>query len=174
MKKAVFSSLCCLVFLACLGQEVEAQNKVGQLLKNTAKDVVLDPTTYAPTALSLFGKKLDWDSSQIFFKNGYVESHPAFTISRLPFDTAISHAAGNKKIIEISLPVLRLSVLNNVTVSMSERLLVDRHPNHKKLIKSIGWIEKIAMASYFSYQYSNKNFSQWQLNKRMARELGLK
>lgn len=175
MRRTALSSLFCLILLTGFGQKTMAQEEqVGQIFKNTAKNVVLDPTTYAPTVLSWFSKKLDWDSSQIFFRNGYVEANPDFTVNGLPYDKPISHSTGNVRIIKISLPVLSLSVLNNFAISMPERILIRRHPSHKKLIKSISWIDKIAMASYFSYKYSQPNFSQWQTNNRMAHKLGLK
>lgn len=149
-----------------------AQNGVGEFVKGVAKDVVLDPTTYGPFGASWLGKQLDWNSSQVFFEHGFVESNADFTINGLPHDTPISYAAGNRKVILISLPVLQLSLINNASVSAAERLLIRKHPKHRKLIKTIGWVEKIAMASYLSYNYSQPNFRQWQTNKDLARQEG--
>ncbi len=174
MRKKILTLLCFLILLFGLSQEVRAQNGVGQLLKDTAKDVALDPTTYGPAGVTSFGKQKDWDSSQIFFQNGYIENNPDFTANGLPYDKPVSYAAGNREVIKLSLPVLELSAVNNVAISISQRTLIRSYPNHKKLIKSIGWIEKIAMASYLSYKYSHNNFRQWQTNNELAQQLNYK
>ena len=174
MRKAVFSSLLCVILLTSFSREALAQNQIGKFIKDTAKEVALDPTTYAPFGTSWLGKQVDWNSSQVFFRNGYVEANPDFTVSRLPNDKPISHSDGNLKLIKISLPVLQLSLINNTAASIVERLLIRQYPNREKLVKIIGWAEKIAVNSYFAYTYSHRNFSQWQTNKIMARELGLK
>lgn len=150
----------------------EAQNGIGELIKGVAKDVVLDPTTYGPFGASWLGKQLDWNSSQIFFEHGFVESNADFTVNGLPHDKPISHAAGNRKVILMSLPVLQLSLINNATTSAVERTWIRSYPNKKKLIKTIGWIERVAVASYLVHKYSDQNLRQWQRNKDLARELG--
>ncbi len=151
---------------------IEAQNKAGGFIKGVAKDVVLDPTTYGPFGASWLGKQLDWNSSQIFFEHGFVESNSDFTINGLPYDKPISYGAGSRKVILISLPVLQLSLINNAGVSVAGRLLMRRYPKHRKLIKTIGWVEKIAVNGYIGYKYSHRNFRQWQTNKNVARQLG--
>lgn len=174
MKRVLSISLCFLILLISFPQEIMAQDSFGQFLKDIGKDVVLDPTTYTPAAIYFTTKKLDWDSSQVFFKNGYTEENSDFTISGRANDVPVSQSAGNRRIVIKTLPFLESSLLNNVGVSVSERFLINSYPNHRKLIKSIGWVEKIAIASYFSYHYSTKSFHQWQTNNRMASELGLK
>ncbi len=172
MEKITATSLC-LFLLIGLGQKAGAQDTVGQLLKDAGKDIILDPTTYIPNGVYFTAKKLDWDSSQVFFRNGYVEENSDYTISGKAKDIPISYSAGNRRIFMKTLPILGSSVLNNAAVSISERILIHYYPNHRKLIKSIGWIEKIASASYYGYKYSN-SFSQWQTNKDLSRQLGLK
>lgn len=174
MNKTVFSSLFCLILLVGFGREAVAQDRIGQFFKDTAKDVVLDPTTYVPAGLYIAAKKLDWNSSQVFFRNGYVEANPDYTISGKVNDVPISYSAGNRRMIVKALPVLELSLLNNAGASISGKVLTHFYPNHKKLIKSICWIEKIAAASYISYNNSVLSFNQWKINKRVALELGFK
>ncbi len=164
--------VCCAILLTLTPGGALAQYGPGALLKDTAKDIVLDPTTYAPTGVSYTAHRLDWESSQIFFQRGHLEDNADFTISGLSHDTPISHTAGNGKILRLMLPILEMSVLNNTAVSVSERTLTHFYPNHRKLISVIGWAEKIAMAGYLSYKYSYSNFHQWQLNKQYATELG--
>lgn len=174
MKQVTTISLCLLFLFVGLRQEVEAQDTIGKFLKDTAKDVIFDPTTYPPALINFTARKLDWESSQIFFRNGYLEENSNFTISGKANDLPISHSAGNRRIIIETLPVFELSLLNNTALSISERLLIHFYPSHKKLIKSIGWVEKVAATSYSSYYHSEKIFRQWQKNKRLASELGLR
>lgn len=161
-----------LMILLTVPHNATAQNKVGEFVKGVAKDVALDPTTYGPFGASWLGKKLDWDSSQVFFEHGYVESNERFTVSGLPYDKPISHATGNRKVILISLPVLQLSLINNTISSAMDRLLINEHPEHKKLIKTLGWIQRIAVNGYIGYKYSHQNFRQWQKNKDLAQREG--
>ncbi|MBI2068499.1 MAG: hypothetical protein HYT67_00085 [Candidatus Yanofskybacteria bacterium] len=161
-----------LAIILAAPRPVEAQNGVGEFIKGVAKNVVLDPTTYGPFGASWLGKQLDWNSSQVFFEHGFMESNADFTINGLPFDKPKSYAAGNGKVILISLPVLQLSLINNASVSANERLLIRRHPKHRKLIKTLGWVEKIAVNGYIGYKYSHRNFRQWQRNKDLARQNG--
>ena len=106
MKRIIPMSLCFLILLIILPQETTAQDGVGQLFKDIGKDVVSDPTTYAPSVIFFTAKKLDWDSSQVFFRNGYVEENYDYTISGKAKDTPISYVAGNRRIFINTLPVL--------------------------------------------------------------------
>ena len=45
----------------------------SNLFWDVTKAVVFDPTTYAPATLSYTSMKMDWDSSQTLFRNGWVE-----------------------------------------------------------------------------------------------------
>lgn len=165
---AVFLS----VILLSLPSQAGAQGGFVKFVGGVAKDVATDPTTYSPFGASWLGKQLDWSSSQVFFEHDYIESNPYFTINGLVQGTPVSYATGNRKVIQISLPVLKLSLVNNVNVSAIEWFLIEKQPKHRKLIKTAGWVEKIAVASYLGYKYSHRNFRQWQKNKDMARQLG--
>ena len=136
------------------------------------KGVIFDPTTYAPAIVAWEATRLDWQSSQIFFRNGLFEHNPRFTVSGRGDDTAIGYAAGNRQIFTDSIANLQLSLVNNVSERAMERLLIPRYPNHRKLLRTIGWIERSAMASYWSYRLSAGHFRQWQENERRARQLG--
>lgn len=173
MKKTVFSSLLCLVLLVGLSQEVMAQNRISGFVKGIAKDVLKDPTTYGALGASLLGKKLDWDSSQIFFEHGHGEMNPNYAVSG-PGSKAISHAAGNRKLVVESLLNFQLSIGNNAAVSAAERLLLKKYPEHRKLVKTIGWVEKVTANGYIGYHFSNRNFRQWRINESRARQLGYK
>ncbi len=135
------------------------------------KRVASDPTTYAPAIVVGVGLHLDWKSSQVFFRHGFVEQNPAFTVSGRANDTPISHGAGNRKIREAVFVNLGTSLLNNVTVALVERALIDRHPTHRKLVRGLGWTERIAFASWVSYRQSAAHFRQWQRNNELARQL---
>jgi hypothetical protein len=136
------------------------------------KRVALDPTTYAPAAIVYSAKHLDWKSSQALFRVGYLEANPRYTISGLPGDTPIGYGAGQRNIAGESATIFGWSVANNASCALVERLLIDRAPGHRKLIRTLGWIERVSFASYWSYRRSVKHFEQWQANERLARQLG--
>lgn len=139
---------------------------------DVAKKVLLDPTTYAPAIVAWKATRLDWQSSQIFFQRGWFEHNPRYTVSGRGNDTAIGYAAGNRQIFRDSIGNLQLSLVNNVSERVMERLLMPRYPNHRTLLRTIGWIERSAMASYWSYRLSAGHFRQWQENERRALQLG--
>jgi hypothetical protein len=58
-------------------QDVTPSSTIGRALKST----VLDPTTYAASALYYDAAIRDWKASQPFFRHGFVEQNSRFTIS---------------------------------------------------------------------------------------------
>jgi len=101
-----------------------------------------------------------------------VEHNPRFTVSGRSDDTAIDDEAGKRLILADAIGNLQRSLLNNVSMRVLERLLMRRSPNHQKLLRTIGWIERSALASYWSYRLSAGHFRQWQENERRAQQLG--
>lgn len=142
------------------------------LVTETIRRVLLDPTTYAPAAIVYTSLHLDWKSSQPMFRAGYVEAHPGYTVNGLPYDTPVGYAEGQRRNGDVALRLLGRSVVNNTASAVVERLLIEKAPNHRKLIRALGWIERTAFASYFSYVLSVQHFDQWQKNKTMARAIG--
>jgi hypothetical protein len=136
--------------------------------------VVFDPTTYAPALVTYGATRLDWNSSQIFFHNGFVEQNQQFTASGRPNDAPLPYADGNRRILGKSIAVLELSALNNVTAHTVSRLLQERYPHHRTLVGALGWAERIGVASYLTYLQSSANFRQWRDNTRRADQLGLR
>ena len=126
----------------------ENKENVGSLVKS----VVLDPTTYAPAVLGYTSTRLDWDSSQIFFQRGFAEHNPEFTVSGRPDGVPLGYAAGNRKILNVSLVVLGTSAINNAGARLLERALIARHPEHRRLFHVLGWAERVTVASYAAYQ----------------------
>lgn len=141
-------------------------------LPAVVKAVILDPTTYAPAVVAWEATHLDWRSSQIFFQHGWSEQNPRFTTSGRRDDTAIGYAAGNRKITMDAFANVRLSVVNNFSSRMVERLLIRRYPKHRRLVRALGWIERSALASYWTYRLSADHFRQWRENERRARQFG--
>jgi hypothetical protein len=136
------------------------------------KRTLLDPTTYTPAVLSYGATRLDWDSSQVFFQHGFVEQNRRFTVSGFSYDLPISHGAGNRRILIDSLGIFQMSVINNVSTNVLENILIKRYPHRRKLLRTLGWIERIGFASYWSYRLSASHLRKWQENERMARTLG--
>ena len=155
---------------------VGAQDRADRtaVVPDLIKTVGLDPTTYAPAILTWNAMRLDWNSSQVFFQNGWLEHNPRFTTSGRSDDIAVAYADGKRRILNDSLSMLTVSVVNNVSARLTERLLLSRYPQHRKIIGVVGWIERSAMASYWSYRISAGHLRQWQENDRRARELGYK
>jgi hypothetical protein len=136
------------------------------------RQVVFDPTTYAPAVLSFTAERLDWKSSQVFFQHGYVEHNPQFTISGRPDDVPISYGAGKRRITANALADLTASAMNNVSSRVVERVLIARFPKRQKLIRALGWVERISFATTLATVQSSRHFRQWRENERLARELG--
>ena len=141
-------------------------------LGDTFKRVILDPTTYAPAAIAYDATMRDWNSSQPFFLNGYFEHNERFTLSGLPNDRPVSYAVGRQRILSDALVNLEMSLVNNVADQMFERMLLDRFPQHRKLVRTMGWIERGAFASFMSYHLSAAHYRQAADNESRARTMG--
>ena len=165
------SAVALTMLLASSSVSAQEQN-LGSSVSDVVKKVILDPTTYAPAIVAWEATRLDWQSSQIFFQNGWLERNPRFTVSGHGEDAALGYAAGNRQIFWDAFGNLQLSLVNNASERIMERLLTPRYPGHRKLIRTIGWIERGAMASYLSYLLSAAHFRQWQANEALARQLG--
>jgi hypothetical protein len=150
-----------------------AQERDGSFVGGVIKSTVLDPTTYAPAILNYDSTIRDWNTSQPFFQNGFVERNARFTLSGRANDRAISYSAGRAKILHDALGVLAVSAIHNASTRVIERALIERHPERRTMIKTFGWIERIAVASVLSYKLSAAHYRQWKHNERLMRELGI-
>ncbi len=139
---------------------------------DVTKSVIFDPTTYAPATLSYTSMKMDWESSQLLFRHGWVEQNRRFTLTGRANDKPISFADGNKKIRQMALLHLQESVINNVAANVFERVLTDKYPQHRKLFKALSWVERIAFSSYVSYLASANHFKQAERNRQLALQYG--
>jgi hypothetical protein len=151
-----------------LGQDPEPSSPVRSILKQ----VVSDATTYAPSAFAGTAQYLDWKSSQVFFQHGSLEENPDFTVSGLSGDTPVSYGTGNWRIARSAVTNLGPSIANNAAAAIVERVLIKRYPTHRKLVRALSWVERIAFASYASYNQSAASFRQWELNNERAKQLG--
>lgn len=168
----VLSRAIVVALMMLVASSVSAQNQDhASFVPDVLKKVIFDPTTYAPAVVAWEATRLDWRSSQIFFQNGSFEHNPRFTVSGRNDDIAISYAAGNRQILTDAIANLQFSLVNNVSARVIERLLMRRYPNYPKLLRAIGWIERSAAASYWSYRLSADHFRQWQENARRAQQL---
>ena len=144
----------------------------SNLFWDVTKAVVFDPTTYAPATLSYTSMKMDWDSSQTLFRNGWVEQNHRFTISGRPNELPVSYAEGNRRIRQMALLHLQESLVNNAAANIFERVLAAKYPQHRKLFKVLSWVERIGFASYVSYMASANHFRQTERNRQMAIQFG--
>src|SRR6266498_811086 len=120
-------------------------------LWGVTKQVIFDPTTYAPAAIAYDATKRDWNTSQPLFRNGYVEKNPRFTVSGFPNDIPMSYQDGNRRILDDALVNLQVSLVNNFTDRILERVLLEKYPEHRKLVRTLGWVERIGFGTYMSY-----------------------
>ena len=149
-------------------QEPNRSTAVGDVIKG----VVFDPTTYAPATLSYTSMRMDWDSSQPLFRNGWVEQNRRFTISGRANDIPVSYAEGNNRIRHMALLHLQESIINNTATNIFERVLSEKYPQHRTLFKVLSWAERIAFASYVSYRASANHFRQTERNRQLAIQYG--
>jgi hypothetical protein len=133
--------------------------------------VVKDPTTYALPPIVYTAHRLDWDSSQKLFAHGYLEANPKFTLSGRVDDVPISHAAGKRRILRYSASMIGRSALNNGICALVERRLIERAPHRRKLIRTLGWIERGFVTAYWSYRLTHNQVGQWRDNERVLRTL---
>jgi hypothetical protein len=165
-----------LLFLVCcvlLPQRVSAQEQ-SSFFADTIKGVLFDPTTYAPAVIAYDATLRDWNSSQPFFRNGYVEHNERFTISGRPNDVAVSYRVGRSRILRDAIVNLEMSAANNAVGRVVERMLIERYPTHRKLVKTLGWIERAALASTLSYYLSAQHYRQAAENATRAQQMGLR
>ena len=170
--RAFTTGLAVLLAASACAQDRSIAKEGGALLWEAARRVALDPTTYAPAIVVYTSQRLDWGSSQPLFDIGFLERNPRFTTSGLPFDSPVSYAEGKRTIARDSAALFGRSVANNAACAIVERVLIRRMPKHRKLIRTIGWIERVSLAAYWSHRLSVRHFEQWRANERLARQLG--
>ena len=149
-------------------QEDDQSFSIGGVVKG----VLFDPTTYAPALISYDATMRDWNSSQPFFRNGYVEYNSRFTVSGRPNDTAVSYAVGRNQIVKDTLAIFGTTAAQNLSSRLVESALLAKFPEHRKVVKTIGWIQRIGLASLMSYNLSAAHYRQAGYNVTGARELG--
>jgi hypothetical protein len=148
------------------------QRQSSPPLTTIVKQVVLDPTTYAPAAIAYDATIRDWNSSQPFFRNGFMELNPRFTVSGLPNDVPVSYSEGKRRILSDAVGNLGLSLVNNFTERALERTLMTRYPEHRKMVRAAGWVERISFGAGMAYVMSIQHFRQAESNAALAQELG--
>lgn len=153
---------------------VSAQDDNRNVVVDITKAVLLDPTTYAPAGLSYTSQRMDWNTSQALFSAGWLEHNYRYTVSGRPDDVPISFEAGNRQIRRDALAHLQESVVNNLAAQIFDRALAQKYPQHRKLFKTLSWVERISFSTYVGYLASVDHFKQVQRNQEMARQFGLR
>ena len=153
--------------------DAKTTSDLGQrpLLVDTFSRVVKDPTTYMTPFVVYTAHRLDWDSSQKLFAYGYMEANPKYTISGRADDVPIGYAAGKRKILRYSLSTIGNGLVNNAACAIVERQLIERNPEHRKLIRTLGWIERGLFNAYWADRLSRNQRLQWQDNNRVLADL---
>jgi hypothetical protein len=143
-------------------------------LADVMKGIVFDPTTYAPAVISYDATMRDWNTSQPFFHNGFMEHNSRFTITGRPDDMPLSYTVGRTQIFKDTAAALGVAAIQNASSRIVERALLARYPEHHTAIKTVGWIQRISIASLMSYHLAAPHYRQAQLNSQRAAELGLR
>jgi hypothetical protein len=138
------------------------------IVRETVTRVVTDPTTYVLPLTVYAARRLDWDSSQALFGHGYLEANASFTVSGRPNDRPISHTAGKRLILRESLGLFAWSAGNNAASAVVEHRLIERMPARRRLIRAVGWAERVAFTAYWTHHLSARHFRQWRANERLA------
>jgi hypothetical protein len=163
--------VCTLFFVPC---EAFAQERDPSHFGHAIKATVLDPTTYVPGILVYDSMIRDWDTSQPFFRNGFIEQNARYTRSGRPNDLAISYEDGRRRILMDSLAVVGVSAVHNVSTQLFEQAMRERYPEHRKLVTVLWFLERSAVASLMAYQWSGPHYRQWRKNQQQIAELGLR
>jgi hypothetical protein len=85
---------------------------------------------------------------------------------------AVSYRAGQRIIRADTLESLKRSAINNFAEQIIERVMVNKYPNHRKLVRSVGWAQRISFASFKAYRLSSPHYRQAGQNERLAEQLG--
>ena len=165
---AVLAGLLCVATSNAIAQDQEPSSFAGTIVKQ----VLLDPTTYAPSIIAYDATMRDWKTSQPFFKNGFLEHNSRFTISGRDNDFPVPYAEGRNRILADAAANLGMSALNNLTGRVFERMLTERYPDHHKMVRAASWIERISFGVYMSYMLSKDHYRQAELNATRAQQLG--
>ncbi len=172
-KSALVLTAAMLIPTTVVAQEREV-TKLFKLSLSAAAKASIDPTTYAPAFVAYDGTMRDWNTSQIFFRNGFLEQNPRFTVSGYPNDVAVSYEVGRSRILQDSLAILAVSGIHNFSEYLVEDALKDVKPEHKKLLTVLGWVERSAVAVAMSTMLAGPHYRQAGLNVDLASQLGLR
>lgn len=145
---------------------VSAQDKLsfGQL----TRQVLTDPTTWAPVALFWTAAEGDWNSSYNLFRSGkYIEKNPRFTLSGKSPDTPIGFWVGARKNAAFTAQELGWSVVSNAGIRVSERFLNKLYPRHQRFVTILGWTARITCAVILVKVDAGPHIVQWRRNNRL-------
>jgi len=149
-------------------------DKSSSAFADVVKGVVLDPTTYVPALIGYDATMRDWNTSQPFFRNGFVEHNQRFTLTGRPDDTPLNYVVGRHQILKDAVTALGITAAQNASSRLLERALLQRYPGHRRVVKTVGWIQRISVASLMSYHLAAPHYRQAQINAQRAAELGFR
>ena len=142
--------------------EAESQNLEGRgeqtdlstSLATAFSPAARNPLTYAPAALVGVASSLDWASSQRYFRQGWFESNPGFSVSGNRNAEPLSPGAGYRRlVVHEVLPVLATSIaVNTFSYWLEQKGL-------RRVGRILRWTTGGALTAV-----SARSFRQWQRN----------
>jgi hypothetical protein len=148
-------------------------SSVWGVFGRVAKNVAIDPTTYAPAIIFYHAEMRDWDTSQVLFKYDSRENNPDFTKSGIPGTEAISYEDGKKIIRQLTLINFMNAAAANTISQAVQQTLTEKFPNKRKLFRVLGWVQRGALSAAFTYMIAAPHYRQADRNTEVARRLGL-
>ena len=141
----------------------------------SVKGVIFDPTTYASSCYRLLCDDERLEHVSTVLSEWLSEHNARFTVTGRPDDRAINYVAGRAQILkDAAAAAWAWRGSRNATSRVVEHALLSRYPDHRKVVTTIGWIQRISVASLMSYRLSADHFRQADTNTQRAVELGLR
>lgn len=147
---------------------------VGKGIGKAMLKTTIDLTTTPPAILHYYAKMEDWETSQPFFRAGWLEKNPGFTETGLPYDVAMSFGDGKRVIRHESYRILWDSAVNNFLSHLTKQYMDYKYPGHKKLWTTVEWAERLAFMGFTAWKGSAQFIEQRRKNERLALQYGLK
>ena len=149
----LLAGIFCVATSNAIAQDQDRSSFVGSIVKQVA----FDPTTYAPShhRLRRHHARLE-DIPAVLPGTASWSTTRGLRSAAEPTIVPLPYADGKKRILADAAANLGMSALNNFTGRVFERMLTERYPKHRKIVRAVSWIERISFGVYMSYLLSKR------------------